>query len=299
MVIKCKTTSSAKQPNSKADHGLSETPNPSLKIRSKSISTPSIIVKFMPYGSIRDRDRTCCRLLDGDLASLVLLGLGDNNVEDTVLHGRLDVLGVDADREGERSREFADAALGNPVLLLKLGRFVLLIDDIGMLCGSLGCENIDGVVFVLDSCLMSGWGLITFGDRARGFGRFKVASWWRTRCVGALCTTADYQGLRICEFDFHVALLHTGKFSVEFVGPTSLLDVELGAKCLHDVATTVVMSVVIGSAAPRVGVEVVKESEERMEGGGIVGDEGFREERHFARVSGSENYSLCLTDWKS
>jgi len=51
---------------------------------------------------------------DLNLAALVLLGLGHDNAQNTLVEGGLDSVLVHASGEAERALEFSDAALRNP-----------------------------------------------------------------------------------------------------------------------------------------------------------------------------------------
>ena len=131
---------------------------------------------------------------------------------------------------------------------------------------------------------------------------FEKAGGRRAGSESTLCAAADVEGLGVCELDIDVVLVDTGELAVEFVGVAQLLDVKLGVEALHDAAAGMVMVIVVatfaGGGAFVVGVEVVEEAEERVEGGGVVGDEGFWEERHLA-YWGVEESSLSLIEWKS
>lgn len=50
----------------------------------------------------------------------MLLGLRDDDGDDTILHSGLNVVLIDADIEAERPGTLADPLLGNPVLLFEL-----------------------------------------------------------------------------------------------------------------------------------------------------------------------------------
>jgi len=85
------------------------------------------------------------RLVDSDLAALVLLGLGDQDAENAVLHRGLDVVLVDASREAESAGELANAALRDPVLGCRLLWFLLLLGDLRVF--SWWCSGLSGIVF--------------------------------------------------------------------------------------------------------------------------------------------------------
>ena len=61
----------------------------------------------------------------------------------------------------------------------------------------------------------------------------------------------------------------------------------------------VMLVVAVAGGSATVGIEVVQEPEEGVEGGRVVGDECSREERHCAVRGLSEDGSLSLSDWKS
>ena len=111
---------------------------------------------------------------------------------------------VDTDREAERSGEFTNAALRDPVLVT---RFLMLLvfggfGDLGAGIGAgWGCRififngRLVGFVFVFA-------GFSTFGDGARFGCIFNKTGWWSTGSVGALGAATDVEGLIIDEFDF-------------------------------------------------------------------------------------------------
>jgi len=87
------------------------------------------------------------RSCNGDLASLVLLSLRNGDSEDAILHTGSNRILINANREGEATREFADGALRDPIFgfwdfgfsLLGGGDFggLLLLGSIFILDGSL------------------------------------------------------------------------------------------------------------------------------------------------------------------
>jgi len=92
---------SANQPNFKADEAtfsVQLNTNSMPNCKAKPFSFHQSVIAPSHNGVNRK-----CRLGDGDLASLLLLCLWDHNREDAVLHGSLDVVGVNADWEGEAS----------------------------------------------------------------------------------------------------------------------------------------------------------------------------------------------------
>ena len=78
---------------------------------------------------------------------------------------------------------------------------------------------------------------------------------------------------------------------MEFVGIWELLDVELGSEGLRCGVALVVLPMGVVVAI------LIEEAEERGEGGAGLGDKTSWEERHFARRSRCEEYSL--SDWRS
>lgn len=59
-------------------------------------------------------------LVDGDLAAFMLFGLGNNDAEDTVPHRGRDGVLINAAREGELAVEFANRALVDVILGVRL-----------------------------------------------------------------------------------------------------------------------------------------------------------------------------------
>jgi len=216
-------------------------------------------------------------LVDGDAARLVLLRLGDDNGEDTILEGGAHCVLVHPGREGEAAGELANVALRQPVfgivglllviLLCNLARFVVVILVFVLVFGLfLDC----GLVGVASS-------LPTLCDVARGR---------RARLVGALDPAPDVDCLGLGEFDLDILLAHTGELAVEFVRIPCLADVELWLPLEEP-------SAAIGAPGGRsrgltsMLVEVFKEAEERSEGCvGVVDD--TREEGHGVRLSGCD-----------
>lgn len=231
------------------------------------------------------------RLGDVDLARLVLFGLGNLDRENAVLHRSLDVVGVDADREGERTREFADAALTDPNLLVRFGVLLLLLGDLGF-GGSLGLVTALVISFIFDGGLMR----LVLLDRAGRLGAFDEASWRCSGSVSAFGAATDDQGLGVGEFDFDILLLDAWKFAVKFVSLRKLLDIKLGREALHDVAAAAMMTTLV-SGGVSISVKVVEETEERVEGR-VAGNEGSWEERHLACWYFCEKSSCELLSWE-
>lgn len=214
-------------------------------------------------------------LVDGDLAAGLLLGLGDDNGKNAILHGSTNSILVDTNREGEGSREFANATLGNPELGLGLLWLLgILLGDSGVFGSVLGSAllfDIGLVVLVLSV-------LASFGDGARGGGRFYEASWWIAGFVGALNPTFNGDSVVIAELDVDILLLNAREFTVQLIMTLDLLDVEFGVEGLHlATVTTTTRSVTL-----RVLVEVLKELEEWVERGVGSGETGEVVERHLA-----------------
>jgi len=201
----------------------------------------------------------------------LLLGLGDDNGKNAVLHGSMDSILVDTNREGEGSREFANATLRNPEfglgLLWLLG---ILLGDSGVL-GSALLFDIGLVVLVLSI-------LAAFSDCARRGGTFDEASWGVAGFVGALDSTFDGDSVVIAELDVDILLLNAREFTVQLIVILDLLDVEFGVEGLHlATVTTTTRSVTL-----RVLVEVLEKLEEWVERGVGSGETREAVERHLA-----------------
>jgi len=221
-------------------------------------------------------------LVDGDLAARLLLGLGDDNREDTILHGSMNSILVDTNREGERSRELANATLRNPELGLGLLWLLgFLLGDFGRgLLGGGGLLVFDVGLVVLVVSVLAG-----FGDGARRGGTFDKASGRGAGLVRAFGATLDGDGVIVAELDLDILLLDTGKFAVQLIVFLDLLDIELGVEGLHLAAVTTTTT----SVALRVLIEVLEELEEWVERGVGSGETGKVVERHVA--------ILCLRNW--
>jgi len=115
-----------------------------------------------------------------------------------------------------------------------------------------------------------------------------------TRSVFSLDLASDVQGLGVGEFDLNILLLDPRELAVKFVSGLNLPDIELGIEGLGETASAA------GIIALAVGVEVFKETEERVEGcsGGFTGDEGSWEGRHFGDAFVVEEcWKNCSFDW--
>jgi len=240
---------------------------------------PSIKV-INSYRSIRER-RPWSKLeiggvvisVDGDLAARLLLSLRNDDRKNAILHGSMNSILVDTNREGERSREFANAALRNPELslgLLRLLGFLLGYFGGGLLGSGFLIFDIGLVILVLTV-------LTSLGDGTRGGWTFDEASGRGTGLIRALGATLDGDGVVIAELDLDVLLLDTGEFAVQLIVVLDLLDVELGVEGLHLAAVTTATSVAL-----RVLVEVLEKLEEWVEGGVGGGETWEVVERHLS-----------------
>jgi hypothetical protein len=220
-------------------------------------------------------------LLNVDASRLVLLGLGDNNAQDTIVEFSRDVVLVYTSGEVEAARKLAEAALGEPVLGLVSK---LLLNLLGLfLVGNLSAGLVSlGLLLILDSGVMgAAVFLVVVGDSASGFSALDEASGRSAGSVGAFGLAANEHSLRLGELDVNVRLLHAGEFAVKLVGLSSLADIELGLPVAKAAAASAIS---VGSLA-RVAVEVVKKTEERGEGGvGVV------------EVAGEESHCVCCGD---
>lgn len=134
---------------------------------------------------------------------------------------------VDADREAEGSREFADAALRDPEL--GLGLLVLLLrlgfgDSLLLVLSAVVDSVFTGVFNCWLVSLVLVFAFTVLGYGTAGFGT--LDGWRSTGGVGALGAAADVEGLVIDEFDFNILLFDAWKFTVEFVGFAEFLDIE-------------------------------------------------------------------------
>jgi hypothetical protein len=225
----------------------------------------------------------------------VLLGLGHNDTEDTVLKAGRDGILVDACGKVEAARELANAALSKPVLGLVgwlLGLLVLLDDLLEARLVGLRL----GLVF--DCGLVAGAVLaLALSDGSSGGVTLDGTAGWCAGSVGALDLAANEHGLRLCELDLNVLLVYARELAVELVGFTGLADIKLGLPVLKTGAATLASS----SALTGVVVEVIEKAEERVEGGVVRGVvEVAREESHCADLVGSRLESDVLqVAWES
>jgi len=75
--------------------------------------------------------------------------------------------------------------------------------------------------------------------------------------------TANSQGLGVCEFNFDILLLDSGKFAMKLIAIGKFLDIEFRGKGFQGLSA-VTMSTDI--TATVVLVEIVKKTEQRVEG---------------------------------
>ena len=189
------------------------------------------------------------RLLgDGDAARLGLLGLGHGDAQDAVLEASRDGVMLHRRREVKGARELADAALGEPVLVL--GRLGL---GLRLLGGGGGALVLDGCLVRRLAALGDG-GLV--GDVLDLVGRRGALG------VGALGPAADRHRLRLGEFNVDRVLVHAGQLAVQLVGVVGLADVKLGLPDGGACASAVGLAARLAGVA----VKVVEEAEERGEG---------------------------------
>lgn len=218
-------------------------------------------------------------LLNVDASRLVLLGLGNNDAQDTIVELGRNVVLINSSGEVEASRELAEAALGEPVLGL-ISRLLLNLIVL-LLVGDLSASLVGlGLLLTLDGSVVVVLVLLTTLDSALGFVALDEASGRSASSVGALSLAADEHGLRLGELDVNIRLLHSGEFTVEFVGLSGLADIELGLPVAKAAAASAIS---VLSSLARVAVEVIKETEERGEGsvGGVV------------EVAGEESHCVC------
>lgn len=217
-------------------------------------------------------------LLNANASRLVLLGLGDNDAQNTIVEFSRDVFLVYTSGKVEAARELSEAALGEPVLGLVVR---LLLNLLGLfVVGDLSAGLVSlGLLLIFDSGVV---GVVVFlvviGDSASGFSALDEASGRSAGSVSALGLAADEHSLRLGELDVNIRLLHTGEFAMKLVGLSSFADIELGLPVAKATATSAIS---VGSLA-RVAVEVVKEAEER--GKGSVG---------VVEVAGEESHYVC------
>lgn len=233
---------------------------------------PKTIIPFEVEPKICSRKR---HSLNSYLLALLLLGLRNHDAQDTILHGSLDIVLIDANREAERPTESANRALGNPEFLLRLLGLVflglgldsdiLLISLTGILNRSLGRNSLDGMA-ILTGVLNSLSSNLALDETSR----------WSALSIAAIDAALDGEGMRVGELDLDILLIDARKLAVEFVRILNLLDVEFGVEGLE---------VGVGGTVYGAGdlVELVEEAEDGGEGGLRVVDESAAgEERHLA-----------------
>jgi hypothetical protein len=206
-------------------------------------------------------------LLNGDLLASLLLGLGDQDRQDAVLHGSMNSVLINTDGEAEGAGELANATLRDPVFLL-----MLLVGGggLGVLLGNLGGGGFG--IFVLDGSLMS-----LLGDGTFSSGCLDETSGTSAGFVFALSTALDRKSIGVGEFDLDVLLVDAGKLAMEFVSVLDLSEIKLWGEGFQMSAS--------GGAVNIAGVlvELIEHTEERVERGGwVIGDKASWEKRHLA-----------------
>jgi hypothetical protein len=226
-----------------------------------------------------------CNLVDSDAAGLLLLSLGHDHTEDTVLEVGGNSVLVDAGREVEAARELSDAAFGEPVLGLVGGLLGLLMLRLLHDLLEAGFVRLGfGLIFDGSLVAVAVPTRLALGDGTSGGVVFDGATGGRASRVGALNLAANKHGLRLGEFDVDVVLAHARKLAMELVGFTSLTNVELRLPVLEARSATLTAG---WSALTRIVVKVIKKAEEggeRRVVGGVV--EVAWEESHCADLVG-------------
>ena len=226
-----------------------------------------------------------CNLVDSDAAGLLLLSLGHDHAEDTILEvGGHSVL-IDAGREVEAARKLSDAAFGEPVLGLVSGLLGILLLRLLHDLLEAGFVRLGfGLIFDGSLVAVAVPTRLALGDGTSGGVIFDGATGGRASRVGALDLAANKHGLRLGEFDVDVILAHARKLAMELVGFTSLTNVELWLPVLEARSATLTAG---RSALTRIVVKVIKKAEEGSERrvvGGVV--EVAWEESHCADLVG-------------
>lgn len=233
----------------------------------------------------------------------MLLGLGHDDSQDAVVERSLDVVVVDAAREGEGAREVADAALVDPILvlgLLGLGSIVLVLGlsglgDRGVLLATLLLLVFHGGLELLVGVCLGGVIVVRLvGDgAAHGVAGVPEKTGGRVALgMGALDVAADDDRLRVAEVDLHVLLVDTGELPMELVVGLRLLHVEARSEGRDLAATLAGLGLAIAAVVglPEGLVPVVDEADQATEVAQVVvvvvgGVEGVvSEDGHF--VSG-------------
>lgn len=229
--------------------------------------TDAILLEPNTYHMCQKRlAKICCRgemvpkrhaaLVDGDAASLGLPGLGNNEAQDTVVEVSHHSILIDAAREAESAREFANGSLRDPKLLE--GSLVLL----DMATGALGHLSTVALflhllsLLVLDRCLVGVVILVLVGD---GGGQ-------SSRRVVALDPATDHDSLRIRKLNVDVLAVDARELSVKLEGGFRLAYIEAGVESAHGLALAamaVVVRVLVDLAT--VVVKVVEHAEEAAE----------------------------------
>merc|ERR1712054_318247 len=210
-----------------------------------------MLIVFSWMKMLRFVEYRAAPLLDGNAARLVLLGLGHCDVQDAVAEVSGDAVLVHARGEVEGARGLASVAR---ISLVDRSEAILLLSsvlDSGLVrLGRLGTAG-DGLLV----------GLVLHGRCASGRG---------AGSVGALNLAADEHVLGVCELNVDILLGHAGEFAVELVRLSSLANVKLGREGSELRARARRLAAIVG-VLTAVAVKVVKEAEERSEGGVVGG----------------------------
>lgn len=252
----------------------------------------------------------------------MLLGLRHGNDQDAVVERGPHIIVLNPRRELEAPRELADAALRDPVLVLRLlllwwflrsgrssgGRRRRELHGGASRCRNRGsCRGgrgaalldiiLDGSVERRSSLVLAGGSLLAFPGNgiARLIRVLDEAGGWRsTGGVGALDAASDHDGLRVRELDVHLVLLDARQLAVQLEVRVGLLQVEPrreGGDLLvlvltaEGTATTMVPVLLLATTPGLRGgvvVELVDEPEESREVGLGLRVEARSEHGHFA-----------------
>jgi len=150
-------------------------------------------------------------LVDGDLAWLKRLGLGDGDAENAILQASLDIVMFDADWELERAAEAAVGPFGYPVMRALLGGlrnllFGFSLGDCGILLvgfSGFGLVILDRWLLVAGS-LLGVDDLWLFTGGASRAGRTSGAGF-----IALLRAAGDGQGVVFGPFDIDFGLVQT------------------------------------------------------------------------------------------
>jgi len=154
-------------------------------------------------------------LLDGDLAWLKRLGLGDGDAENAILQASLDIVMVDADWERERAAEAAVRPFGYPVMRTPLGglRNLLFGFSLGD-CGVLLVGRSGFGLVVLDRRLLVAGSLLSVDDlwlfTGVAGGASRAGRTGGAGLVALLRVAGNGQGVVFGPFDIDLGLVQTG-----------------------------------------------------------------------------------------